>query len=42
MTMLEDGINARKGDRDIKVMDVAELLWQAVEQTPAPPTSATP
>jgi len=29
MTMLEDGINARKGDREIKVMDVAELLWQA-------------
>ncbi len=26
MTMLEDGINARKGDRDVKVMDVAELL----------------
>jgi Fe-S oxidoreductase/nitrate reductase gamma subunit len=35
MTMLEDGINARKGDRDLKVMDVAELLWQAVEQTSA-------
>ncbi len=31
MTMLEDGINARKGDRDVRVMDVAELLWQAVE-----------
>ena len=31
MTMLEDGLNARKGDREIKVMDVAELLWQAVE-----------
>jgi Fe-S oxidoreductase/nitrate reductase gamma subunit len=29
MTMLEDGVNARKGDRDIKVMDVAELLWEA-------------
>jgi Fe-S oxidoreductase len=35
MTMLEDGINARKGDREIKVMDVAELLWQA--QAPAVP-----
>ncbi len=34
MTMLEDGINARKGDRDIQVMDVAELLWQAAEQAP--------
>ena len=36
MTMLEDGINARKGDRDTKVMDVAELLWQAVERTATP------
>lgn len=35
MTMLEDGINARKGDRDVKVMDVAELLWQAVEPAAA-------
>jgi Fe-S oxidoreductase len=31
MTMLEDGINARKGDRDVRVMDVAELLWQSVQ-----------
>jgi Fe-S oxidoreductase len=30
MTMLEDGVNARKGDRDVRVMDVAELLWQSV------------
>ncbi|HEV2705755.1 MAG TPA: heterodisulfide reductase-related iron-sulfur binding cluster [Pyrinomonadaceae bacterium] len=29
MTMLEDGINARKGTRDVKVLDVAELLWEA-------------
>jgi Fe-S oxidoreductase/nitrate reductase gamma subunit len=29
MTMMEDGINARKGERDIKVLDVAELLWEA-------------
>jgi Fe-S oxidoreductase len=33
MTMLEDGINARKGERDVKVVDVAELLLQAVEGT---------
>jgi Fe-S oxidoreductase/nitrate reductase gamma subunit len=39
MTMLEDGINAKKGDRDIKVMDVAELLWQAHEQTAPPPAA---
>ena len=30
MTMMEDGINARKGDRDVRVMDVAELLLEAV------------
>ena len=29
VTMMEDGVNARKGDRDMKVMDVAELLWEA-------------
>ncbi len=31
MTMMEDGVNARKGDRDVKVMDVAELLWQSMK-----------
>jgi Fe-S oxidoreductase len=31
LTMLEDGINARRGDRDVRVMDVAELLWQGVQ-----------
>ena len=35
MTMLEDGINAVKGNRDVKVMDVAELMWQAIENVPA-------
>jgi Fe-S oxidoreductase len=29
MTMMEDGINARKGQRDVRVMDVSELLWEA-------------
>jgi Fe-S oxidoreductase len=29
MTMMEDGINARKAERDIKVMDISELLWEA-------------
>ncbi len=29
MTMMEDGINAlRKGERDVRVMDVSELLWE--------------
>lgn len=32
MTMMQDGINARKGDRDMRVMDIAELLWEAEEQ----------
>jgi Fe-S oxidoreductase len=38
MTMLEDGINATKGERDTKVMDVAELLWQAQAQAELPKT----
>jgi Fe-S oxidoreductase len=31
MTMLEDGVNAKRGERNVKVMDVAELLWRAVQ-----------
>ena len=31
MTMLEDGINAKRGERDVKIMDVAELLLQSME-----------
>jgi Fe-S oxidoreductase/nitrate reductase gamma subunit len=31
MTMMEDGINARKGAREVRVMDVAELLWEATQ-----------
>jgi Fe-S oxidoreductase len=33
MTMLEDGINGCRGERDVKVLDVAELLWQAVQES---------
>jgi Fe-S oxidoreductase len=29
LTMMEDGINAQKGDREVRVMDVSELLWEA-------------
>ena len=29
MTMLEDGVNALRGDRPTRVKDVAELLWEA-------------
>lgn len=40
MTMMEDGINARKGARDVRVMDVSELLWEASKsraaENPAP------
>jgi Fe-S oxidoreductase len=31
MTMLEDGVNAKREERDVKVMDVAELLWQSMK-----------
>jgi len=30
MTMMEDGVNARKGERDISVMDISELLLQSM------------
>ena len=29
LTMLEDGVGATKGDRAVRVADVAELLWEA-------------
>ena len=29
-TMLEDGVAARRGDRNVVVRDVAELLWESV------------
>ncbi len=29
-TMLEDGINARRGERELVVKDVAELLWDSI------------
>jgi Fe-S oxidoreductase len=31
LTMMEDGINARKAGRDVRVMDVAELLWDVTQ-----------
>ena len=30
MTMMQDGINARKGSREMAVKDIAEVLWEAV------------
>jgi Fe-S oxidoreductase len=32
MTMMEDGISATKGTREMRVMDVAELLWEATAE----------
>jgi Fe-S oxidoreductase/nitrate reductase gamma subunit len=32
LTMLEDGVNHCKGDRGVRVLDVAELLWEAVRE----------
>ena len=29
-TMLEDGIAARKGDREVEVKDIAEVLWDSI------------
>ena len=29
MTMMQDGINARRGEREMRVMDIAEVLWEA-------------
>jgi len=37
LTMMEDGVNARKGDREVSVKDVSELLLEAVRpRTQAP------
>ena len=42
MTMMEDGINARqKGDRDMRVLDVSELLWEASRPRDAHDTTQT-
>ncbi len=31
LTMMEDGVNACKGDRDLRVMDISEILLQLVQ-----------
>ncbi len=31
-TMMEDGLNARKGDREIRVMDISEILLQSMAE----------
>ena len=34
-TMLEDGLGAVKGDRDIAVKDIAELMWDNIQEQQA-------
>lgn len=31
MTQMEDGVNATKGERSLRVLDIAEVLWEAVK-----------
>ena len=31
LTMMEDGVNACKGDRDLQVMDISEILLQLAQ-----------
>jgi len=30
LTMMEDGVNACKGDCDLRMFDISEMLWQSV------------
>ena len=41
--MMDDGVKEKKRDEDVKVQDVAEMLWEAVENSDAgPPASRRP
>jgi hypothetical protein len=43
MTMLEDGVKAAGKDESVDVLDVAEIIANALSGAPAPrPTKATP
>ncbi len=33
MTMMQDGIDAKRGDRQMAVMDISEILWEATKWT---------
>ncbi len=35
--MMDDGVKEKKRDEDVKVQDVAEMLWEAVERSTAGP-----
>jgi Fe-S oxidoreductase len=32
LSVLEDGVNGLQGERDVRVRDVAELLWEAIQR----------
>ena len=40
MTMMEDGVNARKGDQNMCVKDISELLWDSVQASEAASSKA--
>lgn len=33
LLMMEDGINARKGDRQVRVEDISEILWESTHRS---------
>ena len=33
LSMMEDGINARKGDRQVRVEDISEMLWKSTQKS---------
>jgi len=35
--MMDDGVKEKKRDEDVKVQDVAEMLWEAVENSSGRP-----
>jgi Fe-S oxidoreductase len=35
--MMDDGVKEKKRDEDVKVQDVAEMLWEAVERSTGGP-----
>jgi Fe-S oxidoreductase/nitrate reductase gamma subunit len=41
LTMMEDGVNARQADREVRVMELSELLWEGVEPRHTQNTTAS-
>jgi len=40
MTMMEDGVNARKRDQSMCVKDISELLWDSMQASPTASSKA--